>query len=228
MGDYAAHVSNSIEAIVVLHDHKQPLIVDGAVANGQWTPARTTSTAPTAAKQGGSPQGGDAPDEKKENPEDAALQMSPAKFKMPQEKEMTMDLRWNLHQVCVTIANAFDLPANAESQLWIFRGAPSSSPEEPLNLHAGRSEQTTLKDVHRSVTYGTSASKKPLDLHCIELPFQADLQLLDRDICPVVVRYFDDATREVGSSVLRLSRNGTVKDLLMAAGRDAAEYGIEG
>jgi len=228
--DYAAHVSNSIEAIVVLHDHKQPLIVDGAVANGQWTPARSNTTAPVTTKQGGqSPQGGDGPDEKRENPEDAALQLSPAKFKMPQEKEMTMDLRWNLHQVCATIARAYDLQANAESQLWIFHGAPSSSPEEPLNLHAGRSEQTTLKDVHRSVTYGTSASKKPLDLHCVELPFQADLQLLDRDVAPVVVRYFDDATREVGSTVLRLPRNGTIKDLLMNAAKDMKpEWGIDG
>lgn len=142
---------------------------------------------------------------------------------------MTMDLRWNLQQVTTTIAQAFDMPVSAESHLWIFHGAPSSSPEEPLNLHAGRSEQTTLKDIHRSVSYGTSATKKPLDLHCVELPFQADLQLLDRDICPLVVRYFDDATREVGCTVLMLHRGGTVKDLLADASKQLKpEWGIEG
>jgi hypothetical protein len=142
---------------------------------------------------------------------------------------MTMDLRWNLHQVSTTISQAFDLPPNAESRLWIFHGAPSTSPEEPLNLHAGRSEQTTLKDVHRSVTYGTAATKKPLDLHVVELPFQADLQLLDREICPLVIRYFDDAVREVGFTILMLPRNGTVKDLLNEAAKQMkAEWGIEG
>lgn len=227
VADYAAHVVNSIDAVVMLHDYKQPLAIDGAVSNGHWTASRTPVAAvlrigDPAKKDPGSPTA------REERPEDPALQLSPAQFKMPVEKEIKMDLRWNLQHTAGTIVRAFDLPLSvAESQLWLFNGAPSSSPEEPLNFHTGRTEQTTLKDVQRSVMYASVSTKKPLNFHVVELPFQPGPQLFDRNMCPLCVRFFDDATREVGSAVVLVPNGGTVQDVLLEAEKQLKpEWGI--
>eukprot|EP00928_Gymnodinium_smaydae_P087335 TRINITY_DN71608_c0_g1_i1.p1 TRINITY_DN71608_c0_g1~~TRINITY_DN71608_c0_g1_i1.p1 ORF type:complete len:1266 (-),score=243.44 TRINITY_DN71608_c0_g1_i1:366-3662(-) len=210
VADYAAHVANSIDAIVTLHDSRQPLTIDGAVSNGHWTIPRNAAKDAPATKK--------ASPAREDRPEDAALQLSPAQFNMPREMELKMDLRWGLNHVIQAIALQFDLPpAVAESQLWLFHGAPSSSPEEPLNFDAGRTEQTTLKDVQRSVMYATVATKKPLNFHAVQLPVQPDHNIYDRSMCPLCLRFFDDATREVGNTTILASSNGTVADVLAEA-----------
>jgi len=145
------------------------------------------------------------------------LQISRVDFRMPQELELKMDLRWHVNHVTGMIARAFNLkPQTGEASLWLFLGAPSSTCEEPLNAHTLRTEQTTLKELQRNVMY-VSPAKKPLLLHAVELPFQPGRQVYDRSLCPLLVRFYDDAVRECGSAIVTLSNQDTIQDVLAEA-----------
>eukprot|EP00927_Polykrikos_kofoidii_P048381 TRINITY_DN4266_c0_g1_i1.p1 TRINITY_DN4266_c0_g1~~TRINITY_DN4266_c0_g1_i1.p1 ORF type:complete len:1211 (-),score=249.41 TRINITY_DN4266_c0_g1_i1:146-3778(-) len=207
VADLAAYLSNSVDVTVVLHDTRQPLCVDGVVANGAWGPQRPQSAEKTdATKKEPSPQ-------KEERPEDVALSLSPAQFVPAKEKELKMDLRWHVPHVTGTIARAFGLRTPATG-LWLFNAAPSATCEEPLNAHGVRSE-TTLVGLQSSPACAATLGKKPLVVHAVELPAvpQADQRTL-RQVC---VRFFDDAVREVGSAILPVSETGTVGDILAEA-----------
>lgn len=143
---------------------------------------------------------------------------------------MKMDLRWQIHHVTGTISRAFDLrPQSGETQLWLFHGPPSASCEEPLNAHTIRTEQTTLKDLQRSAMYISTPTKKPLSLHAVELPFQPGRQVAARDMCPVCVRFYDEAVREVGSCIIVVPNTGTVQDILVEAKKQLQpDWGIQG
>jgi len=240
----AAHTANSIDVIVTLHDSRQPQAVDGCVANGNWSLLRApvARAEPAIAKGGGAGSGAGSGGSgggsgggsaggaaaKEESVEIQGLQLSPAQFNMPQEKEIKMDLRWHLHHVTATINRAFNLPSSA-SDVWLFHGAPSASPEEPLNAHAGRNDQTILKEVQRSAMYISSPSKKPLLFHAIELPFQPGREVYERGLCPLAIRFFDDVVREVGNCVVLVPNGATVQDVLAEAKKHMiAEWGLTG
>jgi hypothetical protein len=191
VADFAAHLANSLDVVVTMHDYRQPLCVDGIVSNGHWGPPRPQSA---AAKETGSPTNREA--EKGVGEMDASLQLSPSQFHMPQEKEIRMDLRWHLHHVTATIVQAFGLrvqgPVNDAQgpPIWLLHGAPSGSCEEPLNAQPNtRTEQTTLKDLQRSAMYISAPTKKPLHLHAIELPAHIMRQALDRGSIPLCVSF---------------------------------------
>jgi len=223
VADMAAHLANSVEVTVTLHDVKQPLCTDGIVSNGVWAPPRPQSAAQRDAKKDGSPTNDD-------KPEDAALSLSLVSFKAVQEKELEMDLRWHIHHVTGTIARAFGLGGQRPSeQLWLFHAAPSSTCEEPLNSHTLRNEQVTLKELQRTSSYLSSPAKRPLALHAVSLPAQLGRQAADRGLNPVCVRFYDDAVREVGSQILLVWNTGTVADLLAEAKKHVqAEWGLNG
>ncbi|CAE8700172.1 unnamed protein product, partial [Polarella glacialis] len=99
---------------------------------------------------------------------------------------------------------------------------------EPLNTHS-RNEQTTLKELQRSVSYLSTSTKRPLMLHAVQLPFQPGGQVFERGLCPLCIRYFDDAAREVGSEVIFVPNDGNVTDVLAeATGHLQPEWGISG
>jgi len=220
VSDYAAYLANSIDVVVTLHDARQPLCVDGVVSNGYWSKAAASAARPQSAardspKKGDSPS--NSPSNREERPEDEMLQISRVDFRMPQELELKMDLRWHVNHVTGMIARAFNLkPQTGEASLWLFLGAPSSTCEEPLNAHTLRTEQTTLKELQRNVMY-VSPAKKPLLLHAVELPFQPGRQVYDRSLCPLLVRFYDDAVRECGSAIVTLSNQDTIQDVLAEA-----------
>jgi len=219
VADLAAHLSNSIDVVVTLHDSRQPLCIDGIVSNGNWGQPRPQSAAQRDAKKDTSPRS-------EERPEDVALSLSPAQFNQPQERELKMDLRWHLHHVTGTIARAFSLTPQSEGQLWLFHAAPSSTCEEPLNAHTIRNE-TTLKELQRTTTYLSAPAKRPLALHAVELPPHLGRQALERGLCTFCVRFYDDQVREVGSCVIAGPSSGTVQDVLAEAKRCAnPEWGF--
>jgi len=223
VSDLAAHVLNSINVEVTLHDNRQPLCTDGIVSNGFWGSGR-----PQSASGGKDPK---KDPQKEERPEDVALSLSPAKFHAPREQEIKMDLRWEMQHVTGTIARAFGISCGAaEAQLWLFHAPPASTCEEPLNAFATRNEQTTLKDLQRSTAYvSTAAAKKPLSFHAVELPFHPGRQAIERGFCPLCIRFFDTAVREVGSCVVVVPINGAVQDILTeAAGKLQPEWSISG
>jgi ubiquitin C-terminal hydrolase len=224
VADLAAHLANSIDVVVTFHDYAQPLCVDGIVSNGHWTRP--------APKEPRDPKKGDVSPSKEDRPEEEALQLSSAKFRMPREKEMKMDLRWYLHHVTGMISQQFDRPLSSEAPLWLFNGAPSSTAEEPLNSHAGRSEQISLKELQRSTMYISSTTKKPLVLHAVEVPIPGG-KSLERSIAngftPFCIRFFDDAVREVGCVIISVSSNGIVSDVINEAKKMIEpEWGISG
>jgi len=223
VAELAQHLSNSVDVCVVVNDAKQPLCVDGHVANGAWGPLRPPSAETKDPKKEPSPL-------KEDKPEDAALELSPVVFQSPREKELKMDLRWLLHHITGTITKTFGLKSQTgESQLLLFNAPPSSSCEEPLNLHTARSEETTLKDLQRSALYVSTQAKKPLRLHAVELPFQPGRQVFERDLSPLCVRFYDDAVREVGSCVIAVSNNGNIQDVInVAKDHLKPEWGIRG
>jgi len=225
VSDYAAHLSNSIDVVVTLHDSRQPLCVDGIVSNGNWGAPRPQSA--TAAKEA---KKGDTSPPKEAGPEDAALALSPVSFAPSQERELKMDLRWQLQQVTGTIARTFGLkPQTGDASLWLFHTAPSSTCEDPLGVYNVRTEQITLKDVQRNATYLTSLAKRPLSLHAVELPFQPNSQVFERGLCPLCVRFYDDAVREVGNHIMAIPTSGTVQDILTEAKKHLQpEWGITG
>jgi len=213
VADLAAHIANSVDVAVTLHDSHQPLCIDGIVSNGVWAPPRPTS----AAK--------DTSPTNEDRAEDVALSLSPAQFKPPQEKDLKMDLRWQLHHVTGTIARAFGV---GKSELWLFHAAPSSTCEEPLNPHTLRSEAPTLKDLQRTTSY-LSSTKRPLTLHALELPPGFSRQTTERNACPLCVRFYDDSVREVGSQIVFVPNTGTISDLLVEAKKHIqAEWGLSG
>jgi len=218
VADLAAHISNSVDVVVTLHDARQPLCVDGVVSNGFWGPPRPQSAAKETSPA------------KEERPEDVALASSPARFNPPQEKEMKMDLRWHLHHVTGTIARAFSLkPQVGEAQLWLFHAAPSSTMEEPLNAYPSRDQQTTLKDIQRTTSYLSTPAKRQFNLHAVELPFQPSRQVYDRGLCPLCVRFYNDAVVEVGSQLITVQSHGTVNDVLNEARKHLLpEYHVTG
>merc|ERR1719387_2564642 len=124
---------------------------------------------------------------------------------------MKMDLRWNLHHMTASIAKAFDLESSPEC-LWLFHGAPSASPEEPLNSYVTRNEQTTLKDVQRSAMCVSSQTKKNLVFHAVELPLSLSKAMLQTGTCSFCVRFFDDAVRETGNTVVVVPSTATAQD----------------
>lgn len=229
--DWAAHLANSVDVSVVLHDAKQPLCLDGVVATGNWGPVRPQSAELKVdpKKDGGS---GSSSAVKEERPEDAQLALSPSQFAQPREAELKMDLRWHLHHVTGTINKTFGMkPQTGETQLLLFNSPPASTMEEPLNLHTGRNEQTvTLKDLRATaLNMATQTNKKTFKLHAVELPFQLGRQVLDRGCVPLCVRFYDEAVREVGSCVISVSNNGTVTDILTEARPQIKpEWGITG
>jgi len=225
VADLAAHQVNAVDVMVMVHDHRQPLCVDGVVSNGHWGPIRPQSAAVIVKD----PKAPEASPPREERPEDAVLALSPSKFNLAQEKELKMDLRWFLHHVTGTICNEFGLtPKPGESALWLFHAPPSSTSEEPLNTHS-RNEQTTLKELQRSVSYLSTSTKRPLMLHAVQLPFQPGGQVFERGLCPLCIRYFDDAAREVGSEVIFVPNDGNVTDVLAeATGHLQPEWGISG
>lgn len=140
-----------------------------------------------------------------------------------------MDLRWHLRQVTTAIAKSFSLSPSSPD-VWLFHSAPSSSAEEPLFAHAGRLDQTTLKDVQRSAMYHSSLNKKPLHLHALELPLDLRMQATSElGLYSLCLRFFDERVREVGSCVLLLPNNSTVQDVLAEARKHLqADWGITG
>lgn len=219
--DLAAHLANSIDVVVTLHDAQQPLCVDGIVSNGHWVKP--------APKEARDPKKGDASPTKEERPDDENLQLSPVQFRMPVEREMQMDLRWFAHHVTTTISKQFGVQQSPEAApLWLFHGAPSSGAEEVLNAPAARNDQLSLKDLQRSAMYISSPTKKPLLLHAVEAPASCS-KALERGLAPFCVRFFDDAVREVGSCVVTVPSNGTVSDILAEAKKSLnPEWGITG
>eukprot|EP00440_Ansanella_granifera_P045560 gb/GFBE01049357.1/.p1 GENE.gb/GFBE01049357.1/~~gb/GFBE01049357.1/.p1 ORF type:complete len:1302 (+),score=337.04 gb/GFBE01049357.1/:1-3906(+) len=220
VADLALHQVNSIDVVVMLHDTKQPLCVDGMVSNGHWGPIKLQ---PAVANKAA-----DSLPAKEERPEDAALALCPAKFFPAKEKEIKMDLRWNAHHVTGTICQAFGLtPQPGEKAVWLFHAPPSSTAEEPRNNKAD--SQTTLKELQRSVSYFSTSPKKPLTLHAVELPFEPGGRVLAEHLAPLCVRFFDDHVREVGSEVIFVPNDGNITDVLNEARRHIQpEWGISG
>mmetsp|Transcript_156414 Transcript_156414/g.291945 ORF Transcript_156414/g.291945 Transcript_156414/m.291945 type:complete len:1326 (+) Transcript_156414:95-4072(+) len=218
--ELAAHYMNSMDVVVAFHDHRQPLCVDGIVSNGQWGPPRPQSAATKDANKDASPT-------KEERPEDAALSFSLAKFRTSEEREIKMDLRWNLNHVTSTIARTFGLTPQSGENLRLFHAPPSSSYQEPLNSNMNRTEHS-LKDLARGSTMCVpSATKKPLCLHAVELPYQVARQVSDRNLCPLCIRFYDDAVREVGSCIIAVPNSGTAADVLAEAEKHLeAEWGL--
>jgi hypothetical protein len=225
VADHALHLLNSVDICVTLHDSKQPLCVDGIVSSGQWGPPRPPSTTSK------SPKDGNVSPSKEESPEqlamEAALSQSTAKFQMPEEKEIKMDLRWSLDVVTRTIARTFGLkPQSGESQLWLFHAAPSSSYQEPLNTM--RSEQS-LKDLNRNASYMSASNKKASPLHAVELPFRPGREVFDRNLCPLCLRFYDEKVSEVGSAIITVQNSATAADVLVEAKKHLQEeWGIRG
>jgi hypothetical protein len=246
VADLAAHIANTADVVVTLHDSRQPLCVDGVVSNGHWGPPRPASAAPsptggTKKAEGGAaaPPSPAGTTTREERPEDQALALSPAEFNQPQERELKMDLRWHLHHVTSTVARAFGLPSPARSQIWLFHAAPGSSCEEPLNDRPVRSEQTTLKELHRSCSYLASAQggrrPAPLALHAVQLPYPLGAEAQPApgsqgtSICHLCLRFFDAAVREVGSKIITLPAERTIENVIVEAQRNLAwEWGISG
>jgi hypothetical protein len=150
------------------------------------------------------------------------LQMSPAQFEMPREKELKMDLRWGLKHVVGTIAKAFGtthlLNAQDSWRLWLFHESPSTSSDDPIYIN-DRADQMILKEIQQShPVYMTKMNKKPLSLHAVELPVSR-VAVHDRNSTPVCLRFFDDAVREVGSCVVVVPNVATPADILTEAKR---------
>jgi hypothetical protein len=219
--DLAAHMTNSIDVFVTLHDCRQALCVDGIVSNGTWT--RIPPKEPREQKKG------ETSPSKEERLDDEVLQTALCQFRMPVEKEMKMDLRWLLHHVTGKISKDFGIRQTAESsELWLFHGAPSSGPEEPLNTNNGRTEQVSLKDLQRSAMYISSPAKKPLVLHAVEMPYSC-MKALDRGPIPFCIRFYDDAVREVGNCIITVSCNALVGDIIDEAKKKLdPKWGISG
>jgi hypothetical protein len=201
--DLAAHLANAIDVVVTVHDHQQPLCVDGIISNGVWTRPPP--------KEPRDPKKGEASPTKEERPED---DISCVKYRMPEEKEMKMDLRWMLHHVTGMISQQFG--RSLEAPLWLFNGVPSATPDEPLNALAGRNDQLTLKDLQRTSMYMSTTQKKPLVLHAVEVPMPEEKSLA-QGFCPFCVRFFDDAVREVGSVIVAVENLATVNDVVVEA-----------
>jgi hypothetical protein len=210
--DLAAHLQNAIDVVVTMHDHQQPLCVDGIISNGCWTRPPP--------KEPRDPKKGDVSPSKEDRLEEE--QPSCVQYRIPEEKEMKMDFRWMLHHVTSTIAQQFG--RSNEAPLWLFSGSPSSTPDEPLNALAGRNDQLSLKDLQRSSMYMSTAQKKPLAIHAVEIPLTEEerpvAQLLSGETyCPFCVRFFDDAVREVGNVVVAVPNTGVVGDIIAEARR---------
>jgi len=240
VSDLAAHISNAADVVVTFHDASQPLCVDGVVSNGAWGPPRPASAAPAPGKkadgQPPSPTEKSGTSAKEESAEAQALALSPVDFKQPQEREMSMDLRWKLHHVTNTLARAFNLtvPPKGEAQLWLFHAAPASSSEEPLNTHNVSTPQTQLKELHRTAYLPSSTSPgsrrpTPLNIHAVELPFSPGSDVFERQLCPLCVRFFDTSVREVGNKIITVPNHGTVQDIINEANQHLKpEWGLSG
>lgn len=232
VADFATHLANSIEVSVTLHDARQPLCVDGIVSNGVWGPPRPASAVQRDPKQ--TAQREERPEDRPEDLTLQALSASPAAFRMPEEKDIRMDLRWHLRHVTGTISRAFGLRAHAAegvphpSSLWLFQGAPSST----ADVYLEAPPSTTLKELQRGTMFVTQPSKKPLVLHAVEVPLQTMREVLDRNLMPMCIRFFDDAVREVGSEIILLNAVGSVyADVIDQAQRlvqQRGEWGMTG
>jgi hypothetical protein len=218
VSELALHMANAIDVLVTLHDWRQPLCVDGIIANNQWTRAPP--------KEPKDPKKGDSSPMKEDRPEDEVLQNSYVQFRMPVEKEIKMDLRWFLHHVTGQIGKEFGIRPTPEAPLWLFHGAPSSGPEEPLNAQTVRTEQISLKDLQRSAMY--IQTKKPLILHAVEVP-GAFAKTFERGNIAFCVRFYDSAVREVGNCIVTISQNGLVSDIIDEARKKMdPTWGING
>ncbi|CAJ1459812.1 unnamed protein product [Effrenium voratum] len=155
--------------------------------------------------------------------------MCPAKFQRAEEQEIRMDLRWSVYYVTLTICTKFGLTQKpGENAIWLFHAPPSCTAEDALNAPPTR-EQTTLKELQRSLSYLSTTSKRQLTLHAVELPFQPGGQVLEKGLCPLCVRFFDDSVREVGNEVIFVPNDGNVADVLAEAQRHLKpEWGIAG
>lgn len=140
-----------------------------------------------------------------------------------------MDFRWNVQHVSRTIYSKFGLTEKPkENALWLFHAPPSCTAEEALNTPSMR-EQTTLKELQRQLSYLSTTSKRQLTLHVVELTFQPGGTILDKGLCPLCIRFFDDRVREVGSEVIFVPNDGNVQDVLTEAQRHLKpEWGITG
>ena len=212
VADLCTNQLNVVDVTVLLHDRMQPLCVDGMVANGHWGPLRAAPVSEEGAH---------------ERPEDAALALSPVTFFRAKEKEIRMDFRWNVQHVVRSICSRFELSEKpGETGLWLFHAPPSCTAEEALNTPPIR-EQTTLKELQRSLSYLSTNSKRQLTLHVVELPFQPGGAILQQGLCPLCIRFFDDRVCEVGSEVIFVPNDGNVQDVLAEAQRHLKpEWGI--
>lgn len=218
VADLCANQVNSVDVTVLLHDSKQPLCVDGMVATGHWGPPGRVVRINEDGDGG-----------RELSPEEAALRLSPADFARAKEMEIKMDFRWNVQHVSRTIYSKFGLTEKPkENALWLFHAPPSCTAEEALNTPSMR-EQTTLKELQRQLSYLSTTSKRQLTLHVVELTFQPGGTILDKGLCPLCIRFFDDRVREVGSEVIFVPNDGNVQDVLTEAQRHLKpEWGITG
>ncbi|CAE7645949.1 UBP12, partial [Symbiodinium pilosum] len=107
--------------------------------------------------------------------------------------------------------------------------AKFSRAEEIEPLNAPSRDQATLKELQRNLSYLSSTSKRQLTLHAVELPFQPGGRVLEKGLCPLCIRFFDDAVREVGSEVIFVPNDGNISDVLSEAqGLLKPEWGISG
>lgn len=140
-----------------------------------------------------------------------------------------MDFRWLVQHVTRTICSKFGLTEKpGENAIWLFHAPPSCTAEDALNSPPLR-EQTTLKELQRNLSYLSTTTKRQLTLHAVELPFQPGGQVLQKGLCPLCVRFFDDRVREMGSEVIFVPNDGNVQDVLTEAQRHLKpEWGISG
>merc|ERR1712032_1700676 len=102
------------------------------------------------------------------------------------------------------------------TSIWLFHAPPPSTCEEPLNANSGRNDQTTLKELQRSAMYISAPTKKPLTLHAVEL--EPSIRLgYDASVCPLCVRFFDDAVVEIGSCIVNVPANSSAQDVISEA-----------
>jgi len=211
VADFAAHQANSCDVTIVLHDFRQPLVLDGIVANGSWGQARPQS-AVSVSKEPKLP-------EKEERPEDAALSTCLSSFSMPQETDLKMDLRWEVKHVQATVRTSMGLtPKSGNAGIWVFPAPPSSTVEDPLHTAVPVTTQKNthpivLEDMARYVS-PSSNSRKHFTLHCVELPYSLDTGAYST-LQPVCIRFFDDQVREIGCEVVLVPIDGEVNDVIV-------------
>lgn len=74
--------------------------------------------------------------------------------------------------------------------------------------------------------YTTLPTKKPLNFHVMELPFQPGVPGVERNIG---LRFFDEATREMGTAVISVPPHATAQDVCTEAEKHILpEWGISG